>query len=353
MKVQWPSQAQRIRYVVFRYSHHSPHSGYSRLSEYGVSDNQGETILVSKPLSRHIIRERMLWRLARGTPGYDRASMAAELQLGWRLLRERGCIYHLLYGETTYRYSGFLNNINQNKIVATFHLPPGGIREAVQVDWHIRKLSGVVCVGRNQQEFFSKLLDPSRVFFVPLGIDTEFYTPPTSFETRDPDLCLLVGENYRDFPTFRGVVELVTYRRPSTKFVAVIPKVTYELVGKHPNLTLLSGVSEAEFLNLYRSAALMIMPLHDATANNAVLESLACGLPMVVSDVGAIRDYTTAECSVLIPQHDARGMAEAIVDLLNDPSERRRMSELSRNHALQFSWHRVVQQLQSVYAGLN
>ena len=78
----------RVRFVVFRYGHHSLHSGYSRLAEYGVARLGGELVRVAKPLPRSIIRERLLWRLARGVPGYDRAAMAAELAVAWRILRE-------------------------------------------------------------------------------------------------------------------------------------------------------------------------------------------------------------------------------------------------------------------------
>ncbi|MCB0110357.1 MAG: hypothetical protein KDE53_30765, partial [Caldilineaceae bacterium] len=55
-----------VRFVVFRYGHHSPHSGYSRLAEYGVKEYQAQTLVIDKPLSRRLIRERLLWRLAKG-----------------------------------------------------------------------------------------------------------------------------------------------------------------------------------------------------------------------------------------------------------------------------------------------
>jgi glycosyltransferase involved in cell wall biosynthesis len=338
-----------VRYVVFRYGHHSPHSGYSRLAEYATAQDQARVIRVDKPLPRRIIRERMLWRLAKGTPGYDRAAMAAELKVAWLMLRESGYIYHFLYGEKTYHYVGYLNNVRRNRLVATFHLPLSGIRRAVKIDWHIRQLSAVVCVGRSQQEFFEGILNPDSIFFVPLGADTEYYTPPAPSAIRNPDLCLVVGENYRDFPTLRGVIELVTYYRPKTQFVSVSSPRSLELIGPHPNLTVRSGIPESELLDLYRTAALLVMPLRDATANNAVLEAMACGLPLVLSDVGSIRDYVNPECAVLIPPHDSRGMAEAVLDLLDSPDERRQMSERARQQALDFSWPKTVEKLRSVY----
>ena len=342
-----------VRFVVFRYKHHSSHSGYSRIPEFAAPLYRGETIAVDKPLPRSIIRERILWKLAAGTPGYNRAAMAAELKVAWKILKEPERIYHFLYGETTYHYAGKFNNARQNRIVATFHLPPAQLKHAVQVDWHLRQLSAVVCVGRNQQEFFSGILDPDRIFLAPLGVDTEYFTPPTTFESRDKNLCLIVGSNYRDYPALRGVIELMAYLRPETQFVAVTSPKNFELIGKHPNLSLRSGISESELRDLYRSAALMIMPLFEATANNAILEGLACGTPLVVSDVGAIRDYVSPESVLLIPPHNARAMAEAALDILNAPQERQILAEEARQQALKFSWPIVAEQLRAVYQAVS
>jgi glycosyltransferase involved in cell wall biosynthesis len=343
---------QHLHFVVFRYSHHSPHSGYSRIADYATKALDGEIIRVDKPLPRSIIRERMLWKLSEGTPGYNRAAMAAELQVISRMLSQSNSIYHFLYGETTYHYAGLFNKYRNNYLVATFHLPPSGIQDAVHIDWHIRKLSAVVCVGRNQQEFFAKIIGTDRVFFVPLGVATDYFIPPAKFEERNADLCLIVGENYRDYPTLRGVIELVAYIRPKTKFVIVTSPKNNQLLGQHPNLTYKSGISEDELLGLYQSASVLLMPLHDATANNAILEGMSCGLPIVVSDVGAVRDYVHPDCGMLIPAYQSRNMANAVLTLLDDNATRAKMSLRCREHALGFSWTETVRQLASVYSTL-
>jgi glycosyltransferase involved in cell wall biosynthesis len=342
-----------VRFVVFRYKHHSPHSGYSRMPEFADPHYKGETITVDKSLPRSIIRERMLWKLSAGTPGYNRAAMATELNVAWKILKESKNIYHFLYGETTYHYAGNFNNVRQNRIVATFHLPPTQLKHAVQMDWHLRQLSAVVCVGRNQQDFFSRILPPDRIFFAPLGVDTEYFTPPATFESRDENLCLIVGSNYRDYPTLRGVIELIAYLRPETQFVAVTSPQNFGLIGKHPNLSLRSGIPEADLRNLYCSAALMIMPLYEATANNAILEGLACGTPIIVSDVGAIRDYVDPESALLIPPQNAKAMANAALDILNAPKERKQLSEKARKQAIKLSWPAAAKKLHSVYEAIS
>lgn len=341
-----------IRYIVYRYGHHSPHSGYSRLAEYGKEYFNADVIKVAKPLPKTIIRERFLRRLSKGTPGYDRAAMAAELNAIRHILKDRNYIYHFLYGETTYRYSGKFNNYRQNRIVATFHQPPEGIQKAVEINWHIKQLSAIICVGSSQQEYFADKFDPAKIFVVPLGIDTQFYTPPLDYDLRDPNLCLIVGENYRDFSTLRGVIELILFRRPSTKFMVITSPNSSKLLGQHSNIYCKSSVPESELIDYYRTASIMVSPMLDTTANNAILESLACGLPIVATDVGSIRDYLTPDCAVLVPLNDARKMADSVLGLLEEPAERKKMSEKSREQSCKFSWPNVLNKLRSVYISL-
>lgn len=343
----------RIRFIRFRYSHHSPHSGYSRIAEYGEKLFGSETIPVNKPLSPWIVRKRILWRLAKGTPGYTREAMAAELRVAARILKEKDSIFHFLYGETNYRYAGQLNGIRGNRILATFHQPPTALKKIVQIEGHLRQLEAILCVGTNQIEYFSGFLDYRKLHFVPLGVDVEYYTPPAQFDQRDPNLCIVIGDNYRDFPTLRGVIELVSYLRPQTRFISVMPLKNFRLVGTHPNLEMRTGIQEDELLSLYQNASLMVMPLHDATANNAVLESLSCGLPMVISDVGAVRDYVSSSGAELVSPHDARRMADVVCNLLEDPQRLAWMSMEARKGVTKFAWPAVMEQLKGVYDSLN
>ena len=335
-----------VCFITYRQGHHSPHSGYDRITQYA------DRIIEAEPLPRSLVRDRIMWRIADGVIAYDRQSLATELKAAVSMLKGHRRIYHVLYGENTYHYLGLLNNSRQNRLVATFHLPPDAFRKVVRTEWHIQQLSAVVCVGQTQLEFFAGILDQERVFFVPHGVDTEYFSPPVMFAERGSNLCLFVGSYLRDFPTLRGVIELVTFQRPETEFIVVTSPDNFERIGVHPNLTLRTGITESELLSLYRRAAVMVMPMQDATANNAILEGMACGLPVVATDVGAIRDYLTPACAVLVPAHDSRTMAQEVLNLLDDNVRRQHISEQVRREALRFSWPEVVRRLHSVYEAI-
>ncbi|MCP4356681.1 MAG: glycosyltransferase family 4 protein [Chloroflexi bacterium] len=332
-----------VHFISHRFGHHASHSGYDSLTHY-----IGSVIRV-RPLSPKIIRNRIMWKIANGVIGYDRASLATEIKASRKILTSKHSVFHILYGENTYHYLGLFNNWRNNRLIMSVHLPIWRYKEAVQINWHIRQLSAIICVGRTQMAYFSKLLDEDRVFFVPHGIDTDYFTPPSSFEIRDPNLVLFVGSHLRDLATLRGVIELVAFQNPKVKFVVVTAQRNFELVGIHPNLTLRTQIPEDELLRLYQSAAVLLMPLQDTTANNAVLEGIACGTPTIVTDVGSIRDYVNPECAILIPPHKSQEMAQAVLDLLHDYSYQKKLSENARQQALQFSWPTILPQLKSIY----
>ena len=338
-----------IRYVVYHGRHHAEHSGYDRVADYGLTQFPGSKTIRAKPFPRSILRDRIMWRIADGVISYDRESIATEVKTFASMLGNRDCIYHFLYGEHTYHYLGFFNNLRNNRLVVTFHHPPSTLKNAVMIDWHLRQLSGIICVGKSQIEFFAKIIGRDRVFFAPLGVDVEYYIPPKVFKNRRANMCLFVGRHLRDLPALRGIVEIVSLHRPDVQFIAVISSDHSGYLGIHPSLKLLSNVSETDLLDLYKRATILVLPLLDATANNSLLEGLSCGLPTIVTDVGSIIDYVNDECAVLVPPHASKKFAYTILDLLEDTERRQYLSEMARKQALKFAWSEVVRQLRPIY----
>jgi glycosyltransferase involved in cell wall biosynthesis len=116
-----------------------------------------------------------------------------------------------------------------------------------------------------------------------------------------------------------------------------------------PNVTARSGVSDEELLDAYRSADVLLLPLLSATANNALLEGMSCGLAVVATDVGGVREYVDEQCATLVEPGDAQAMVRAVLDVIGDRSRRERMGLASRQRALSFDWARVGERQLDVY----
>jgi glycosyltransferase involved in cell wall biosynthesis len=95
-------------------------------------------------------------------------------------------------------------------------------------------------------------------------------------------------------------------------------------------------VTHDELPALYASADVVVVPsVQDADGDrdglpNVVLEAMACGRPVVASDVGAI---ASARATLLVPPGDPDALAAALTNLAARPALRRRLGERARREA--------------------
>jgi glycosyltransferase involved in cell wall biosynthesis len=83
----------------------------------------------------------------------------------------------------------------------------------------------------------------------------------------------------------------------------------------------------------------------------SIIEACAFGLPVVTTDVGGIPDLLTeGETGLLVPDDDAKAMADAILRLLNDCNLAERLSTNGRKLAERSSWKEVRPQWEQVFS---
>jgi len=70
-------------------------------------------------------------------------------------------------------------------------------------------------------------------------------------------------------------------------------------------------------------------PLNDLCTMNKIIEYMAMGLPIVSFDLKESR-YSAQDAAVYVADNDEKAMGQAMIDLLNDPQKRQRMSQLGR-----------------------
>ena len=86
---------------------------------------------------------------------------------------------------------------------------------------------------------------------------------------------------------------------------------------------------------VYSAADLLVIPSLQDNLPNTVLESLTCGTPVVGFAVGGIPDMVhPGVTGLLAPSQDMTALRAAIVDLLQDPAERAKMSANCRRIAV-------------------
>lgn len=330
------------------FSHHSNYSGYHRFLDF-IPHESFSGIGASKAIPEKYKAE-LIQKSLRTDYHYKLREIETEIEiLAYSPLRKKH-LFHFIYGENNFCYSGNFNR--RNKIlVASYHWPESWFRQQGEARYAelTKKMSLVdaaIAVSTDSRDFLQQYTQ--NVYYIPHGIDVDFFTPDCP-EPRDPNYCLFVGNWLRDFDTLKSVARILKDRTPNVRLEVVTPQRNlHHFEGT--DIQTYSGISDEELRHKYRKASVLIQPLLDCTANNSALEAMACGLPVVATDIGGIRDYLTDECAVFCERGDAECMVDAVLALLSNETQRNRMGVAARKRAVEkFSWPVVAQQLMDVY----
>jgi glycosyltransferase involved in cell wall biosynthesis len=115
--------------------------------------------------------------------------------------------------------------------------------------------------------------------------------------------------------------------------------------------TLFTGLLQgADKLAALTDADLFVLPSYSENFGIAVVEAMACGLPVVISDQVNIWREIEGDGAGLVTPCEAGAVADAIARLIADPELRRRMGAAGRAAVAQrYSWDKVAEQLEAAY----
>jgi len=115
------------------------------------------------------------------------------------------------------------------------------------------------------------------------------------------------------------------------------------------NVRIHGGIDDEALAELYRTADVLLLPLSDSTANNALLEGMASGLPVVATDLPAVRTYLPDRGGILVLNNSVEGFVTALQSLRQDIELRHAMGRGARARAEELAWPRLVPEYEALY----
>ncbi|MFR9721882.1 glycosyltransferase [Streptomyces sp. MS19] len=215
-------------------------------------------------------------------------------------------------------------------------------------------------------ELTSMGLSPARISVVPCGVDPERFTPvgPAEPRGRWRHRMLQLG---RLVPRKGAELSIAALARvPDTELVIAggpppagidhDPEVrrlraVARAHGVAERVRFTGGVARDEVPTLLRGADLVLCPADYEPFGIVPLEAMACGVPVVASDVGGQRD-TVADPGTgrLVQPGDPLALAEAAAGLLASPRERAARGAAGRRRVLtRYRWATVAAATEEVY----
>lgn len=192
----------------------------------------------------------------------------------------------------------------EGKHVVISHKLDSGLKSKVQKYWQwFNHVDALICLSQTQYEYAKDSLHvpEEKLHLVNVGIDTNWYAPPTEKIEPEQKYGLAVGKEQRDYPTLIEAMRIVQQTRPdiSIKVVAGSHWSTYKdtsAVALPQNITFETRfLTEEELLNLYQQAHISVVPINPdqtyAAGVNGMLEATSTGNRVVVSKTPGMSGY--------------------------------------------------------------
>jgi glycosyltransferase involved in cell wall biosynthesis len=199
-----------------------------------------------------------------------------------------------------------------------------------------------------------------RVRTVYNGVDTEQFRAPPGAQ-RHPARVVVV--NSADTPLkgldhLYGAIERLACRRPVEVLVVGEPRdragteADLRRRGIDGHLRFLGKLDQRELVEVYSEATVAVLPSLYEGFGFPAAEAMACEVPVVAYDAGALREVIGADglAGQLAPLGDQDGLAHAIEKVLDDPATAARMGAAGRDRVVtRFSWSRAARETAALY----
>lgn len=296
----------------------------------------------------------------------------SRVTTGWRLVRRLAALFRAGRYDIVHVHGGLAPTLGLAApfaawragipVVATFHswfarsIGCRVFRRPLQriLDRHAATIAVSEPVVEANSRYFDAVWD-----IIPNGVDTSFFRPngrlPTDALTDHPRLLFLGRIEPRN--------GLGTLLDAMPRILARYPKAVLTVAGDGPwrhyyerrarplgTSVRFAGQVFADRPAYYGSADLYLCPTTIASFGVTLLEAMACGTPMIVSDNAGFRSVIDGGAEAeLVPKDDPVMWADATLALLADPERRAAMGQAGRAKAAGFAWPNVARAELAVY----
>ena len=343
-------------FLIRRYQPHwSQHSGINQflkymdkelfqITEHVVLPNQNKT----RPI-RFLKRKISDFLRKGGPPYYQINDFLAELHGLCDLFRQKYDILFYLDGEHSLNFlpswiSRFSNLVNRPRVIAMYHQPPDKLHTLIDMD-ALRKLDRAIVLSEIQADDLSRYLPRKNIITVLHGIDVDFFRPDISKKDNEKFRCLSVGYWLRDYDTvIKAAESLKDYSTIEFHIVSSKVNPPSDLKNVHVH----KDISDDALLKLYQKSDILFMPLLDATANNVILEALACGLPVITTELPGTKAYLTGQEGFLVPPGELDSYINKLLFLYKNRGKEDQMPLKARKRAEELSWPNFSRKLEKL-----
>ena len=224
--------------------------------------------------------------------------------------------------------------------------------------------------------------DAGKIAVIPPGVDTSRFYPIPSDEAKrfvglEPDqrmvlfvgrieplkgvdtlirsmACLRLSDITDEHPVHLAIIggDPNVSRAEMTVEMARLQKLCHELCMDR--MVVFLGKRDQDTLPYYYSAAdVLVMPSHYESFGMVALEAMACGTPVIASQVGGLAFLVQdGETGFHVPDGDPDELCDRLTRLLGDRLLSEKMGQRAIEHACNYSWEKIAVSILELYRSL-
>ncbi len=260
--------------------------------------------------------------------------------------------------------------ISEQLLAITLHEQPRHKRLYAQAMRKLKSVDGIIAISEFTKETLVQYadIDESKIKVIYCGVDRERFLPglvPPKFIEKyglntEQKLILHISNEspHKNFQILLRAFQKILVEHPH----AVLLKVgeAHEQKQRETHIQLchalnishavkfLDQVEDEELVYFYRVADVFVFPSLAEGFGLPILESLACGTPIVCSNAWSLPEVG-GDAAIFVEPSDVNGYVEAIDRILVDEDFREDLIQRGIKHAKQFTWQTAAEQTYQYY----
>ena len=168
----------------------------------------------------------------------------------------------------------------------------------------------------------------------------EFNIKDYSKTSRNTVTFLMAGrlDDTKGIYEYLQSVQNIRSRYPADKLAFFLVGGIHESASEDKILSAIKDCDGVEYLGLrddmkaiYNQASVFVLPSYREGTSRAILEAMACGLPIVTTDVPGCKEPVSNDINgKIVPPRDVNSLCDAMIYFIDNPTEISRMGQKSR-----------------------